>query len=553
MVPAVNAPPSTRTAPPPGIDADRVTALLSHDLASLARVRVGVSTSSFQTEGGLDGATEPETNWRFWAESGRVERIGPAADLWRRFEPVAARCASLGFDVFRLSIEWARVAPVNERLDRRAVEGYARRLVAMQRAGLEPIVTLQHFTHPAWLGPDFWLDDRSPEMFEHYARSLAESLGEAMIAASGTPPSRILTINEPNMLALATYGAGVFPHRKGALSDGDPLGGFRVLRALDHMMAAHVRAYRALHETYDRRGWPARDVSWNLNAVDVYGLGRAPLDLLRAPERGVAVNELGAYIGRAREDFFAGLFGGEDSPRTRGARAIENILAQVVSPDLFETTLRVLYARPGMPALDSIGIDVYDPWTYQQVRGAQAVLDSLAAGEPLVTVAQKTAAGVQLAEPWEWTYEPEALRRVLRALHDPHAPLPIDIVENGMAERRPAGSPVGTRPDGITRPEFIRGYTFALAEARVLDAIPVRTYCHWSLVDNYELGRWSPRFGLFALEDPRDANVPPVWRSTDAAGHDAAGALSRFAWAVKQARRDASGLAAQLAEYWGVA
>src|SRR5262249_1585255 len=46
------------------------------DLSVLGRLEVGVATSAFQCEGGLDGPGEPATNWRLWAEKGRVERIG---------------------------------------------------------------------------------------------------------------------------------------------------------------------------------------------------------------------------------------------------------------------------------------------------------------------------------------------------------------------------------------------------------------------------------------------------------------------------------------------
>jgi beta-glucosidase len=142
MLPAVRDRASSRPGPPLSIDHDAVRALLAADLAPLAGLEVDVATSSFQSEGELDGPGQPATNWRAWIRAGRVEGIGAACGLWRRFDEAAARCRAMELDVFCLSLEWARLAPVSERLDPRAVEAYAHRLGVLRAAGLEPVVTL---------------------------------------------------------------------------------------------------------------------------------------------------------------------------------------------------------------------------------------------------------------------------------------------------------------------------------------------------------------------------------------------------------------------------
>jgi beta-glucosidase/6-phospho-beta-glucosidase/beta-galactosidase len=72
-----------------------------------------------------------------------------------------------------------------------------------RRHNLEPVVTLQHFTHPAWLSGRGWMTARRPEQLvstavAHVNRRLVEVHGER-------PLRWFVTINEPNMLVINTY------------------------------------------------------------------------------------------------------------------------------------------------------------------------------------------------------------------------------------------------------------------------------------------------------------------------------------------------------------
>jgi beta-glucosidase len=511
-------------------------ALLQSDLSLLATVEVGVATSSFQTEGSLDIDGHPQTNWARWQREGRLEHIGPACDLWGRFDLVTDRLRAMRARVFRMSFEWARLWPDSERTDLEAARGYATRLARLRRAGIEPIVTLQHFTHPAWLGEDFWLDRRSPELFATYARRAVSSVQSALVALGERPVVRWLTINELNMLALGTYLAGVFPHGARALLERSAAGVPRALLALDHLATAHILAYDAIHREHDARGWPRPDVSYNPNLVDLYTLGAQWLDVMRT----------GVSTARARQSFieqrrsrFEGRFLEPDglySTRADVAREIDRSIAAPLALEAFERLSRALSERGRMPAIDSRAFDLYDPWTRHQARGAEAALDELARRELGPATASASVAKLRLAEPWEWYAEPVMLRRALDALHDPHDPVPLDVMENGMASERPPGGATREREDRVRRPQFIAGYARAFAFARCVLALPARTYAHWTLVDNYELGRWCPRFGLFALADP-EGDRAGLWSERDALGDDAASELARFADACADGAR----------------
>ena len=129
---------------------------------------VGVATSGYQIEGGFNGPGEPHNNWSGWEDIGRVARSGIACDFWRHPEEALDRAAALGCDAFRLSVEWARLEPSPGKFDESALERYAEILSLCGARGLAPMVTLHHFTHPWWLGEEFWLRPGSPDVFARH-------------------------------------------------------------------------------------------------------------------------------------------------------------------------------------------------------------------------------------------------------------------------------------------------------------------------------------------------------------------------------------------------
>ncbi|HEX2924116.1 MAG TPA: family 1 glycosylhydrolase, partial [Chloroflexota bacterium] len=116
--------------------------------------RFGVATAGFQVEGGYNGPREPRNNWYWWEKAGRVEPSGIALDFWNRYEAQLDLAKDVGCDSFRLSVEWARCEPSKGKIDKAAFKRYSAILKASHDRGMEPLVTLHHFTHPEWLGMD---------------------------------------------------------------------------------------------------------------------------------------------------------------------------------------------------------------------------------------------------------------------------------------------------------------------------------------------------------------------------------------------------------------
>ena len=68
------------------------------------------------------------------------------------------------------------------------------------------------------------------------------------------------------------------------------------------------------------------------------------------------------------------------------------------------------------------------------------------------------------------------------------------VAENGFCTRDGF-----ERPDGWTREKSLVHHLHHLERA-IEDGAPVLGYLHWSLLDNWELGSFHPRFGLFRVD-----------------------------------------------------
>lgn len=87
-----------------------------------------------------------------------------------------------------------------------------------------------------------------------------------------------------------------------------------------------------------------------------------------------------------------------------------------------------------------------------------------------------------------WAYRPDALGIAVRHTREVVGDVPILITENGIAT-----------DDDKRRIAYTTEALSALHEA-MADGADVRGYIHWSLLDNFEWGRWEPTFGLIAVD-----------------------------------------------------
>ena len=115
----------------------------------------GTSTASYQNEdrGVTPGSPDYfKTDWDVYAEEGHIPPRGDDATFsWTNFDRDLRTLRQLGVNHYRFGIEWARVEPKRGVYNEAAIQQYVRMVRNLKAEGIEPIVTLWHFTFPSWL------------------------------------------------------------------------------------------------------------------------------------------------------------------------------------------------------------------------------------------------------------------------------------------------------------------------------------------------------------------------------------------------------------------
>jgi len=199
----------------------------------------GTAASAHQVEG-----NNTNNDWWAWEQHGRVrEPSGQACDHYRRFREDFDLAQQLAHNAHRFSVEWSRVEPEEGRFSDEALAHYRDVVQHLRRRGMEPIVTLHHYTNPLWLErKGGWTNRQVVEHFARFARRVAEALGGEVLYW--------LTINEPMVYIWMHYLDGVGPPGEHNL--------ILSYRVMEHLVRAHIAAYHAIHDVARSRKLPAQ-------------------------------------------------------------------------------------------------------------------------------------------------------------------------------------------------------------------------------------------------------------------------------------------------------
>ncbi len=208
----------------------------------------GAATSSYQVEGNNSNA-----DWWLWEkETGKVSS-GQACRHYELFQQDFDLAKSLDHNAHRLSIEWSRIEPEEGKFSQKELEHYLDVILALRARNIEPIVTLHHFTNPAWFSrAGGWAQRRSGEIFGRYCDFVCRALARHV--------RYWITINEPGVYISHSYILGYWPPQERSL--------WKARAVEDNLACGHILAYRLIHKIYREENLlpPAVSISHNIIA-----------------------------------------------------------------------------------------------------------------------------------------------------------------------------------------------------------------------------------------------------------------------------------------------
>ncbi|MEK7121111.1 MAG: glycoside hydrolase family 1 protein [Patescibacteria group bacterium] len=200
----------------------------------------GSATSAYQIEGGNHNDWSSQCRNCLSLNPSRRPRIpcaGKACDSYNRYEEDFDIAKKLNQNIHRFSIEWSRIEPKEGRFDPEAMHHYVNVVKALRERGIEPMVTLWHFTNPVWFAEKSgWLNEKSPEYFTRYAKYVVDNLKDKV--------GLWITFNEASdVYAAMSYYRGVWPPNKKNI--------FSAIKVVLNIIKAHTLAYQEIKKIYN--------------------------------------------------------------------------------------------------------------------------------------------------------------------------------------------------------------------------------------------------------------------------------------------------------------
>ncbi|GGP20579.1 beta-galactosidase [Thermocladium modestius] len=442
--------------------------------------KFGWSQAGFQSEMGLPGDEDPNSDWFVWVHdrdnitaglvSGDLPENGPAYwSLYRAFHDDAVK---MGLNAARINIEWSRIFPkgmprpvesnVNmerdevihvdidghdlEELDgavnKAAVDRYRNILEDLKSRGIFIVLNMYHWSLPLWIhdpirvrngdlrGPSGWIDARTVVDFARFAGYVSWKFDDLVDMYS--------TMNEPNVVAWSGYigiKSGFPPGR---------LDSSLAKKATSNLIRAHARAYDAIKLMTKK---PVGIIYANNSYTPLTEKDAAAVELAERDSRW-------SFLDAVARD------GDRDDLRNR---------------------------------LDWIGVNYY---SRLMIRSTGNDSYAVVPGYGHVCNGSISRDGRPCSD-FGWEIYPEGIYDVLIKYWSRYG-IPIYVTENGIADSL-----------DFWRPHYLVSHIHQVHKA-MSEGVDVRGYMHWSLADNYEWASgFKMRFGLLQVDY---ASKRRLWR-----------------------------------------
>jgi beta-galactosidase len=488
-----------------------VTPVAGVDLSFPTDFYWGVAHSGFQAEGGPGSPVDPNSDWYKWVHdpfnqqlglTNGVPEDGPGAYVSYDTDAELAS-QDLGMNTFRMGIEWSRIFPnstasvditdeggvvsdadlaaLDLLANQAEVQHYDLVLDSLIEHDLEPMVTVTHFTLPAWVHDPIatrllaqlglpapaagWLSPTTAVEFEKYAAYLAWKYGDKV--------DNWATLNEPVPPILTQY---LSPPVPGSPIPYWPPGVVRPDLAstfLVNQAKGHVAAYDAIH---------ARDE----NAFVGFTNNMIPARPANP------VNPLDVQAADAWNNFYNRWFPNAVIDGWVDAN-LDGIKTANEVHDEFKDKV------------DFLGVQYYGSQPMQGFGLAPIPGLPFLQGLPV-----QCAASSPTCSDFNQPTDPGGFREVLEVAASYNKP--IWVTENGIADANDS-----------KRPSYIVNH-IAVVQDLVAHDVDILGYTYWSFVDNLEWARgYDLKFGLYGS----DPTTPELERTPKPASIEAISGITK--------------------------
>lgn len=407
---------------------------------------LGAATAAHQVEGNND-------NSDCWAmeqmeHTSFIEPSLDAVDHYHRYQEDIRLMADAGLNAYRFSVEWARIEPEEGHFDAAQAEHYLDVIHCCKEHGLEPIVTLHHFSSPKWLiGKGGWEAESTVDDFARYVRYIIGKLGNEL--------HYVCTINEANM-------------------------GIQVA-AIAKRYTLQMQAQAAKAQSAD-------------GTVQV-GIN---LEKMMADQKATAEENIKVFGVEKVENFTSMRTPEGDKIVCRAHEAARAAIKELYPEIKVGLTLSLHDIQSTAGGEEHAKREWDDEFTHylpyiqnDDFLGVQNYTRSLMGPEGTLP----TPDGAELTQ-MNYEFYPEALEHVIRKVAKDFKG-DLIVTENGIATG-----------DDKRRVAFIET-ALAGVQNCLRDNLPVRGYFHWSLMDNFEWQKgYSMTFGLIAVDRTTQTRHP---------------------------------------------
>ena len=375
-------------------------------------------------------------------------------DFDTRFAQDFEQLGALGLNSYRFSLSWSRLFPRAEMIepDPEGVAFYEEVIRSAKANGLEPHISLFHFSTPKWFwealeGQRGW---ERPDAMQHWGRFVA-----AVSKHFGPLVSHWCTLNEPMVYVLWGYMEGIFPPLEQRATPAE------VAPVVARLLEAHALAYRTLHADAAARGQQIKvGLTQHTRAFEPWRNWH-PMDRLAA--------------GFVQQAFIWDVLD-----------AVQHGTYRMTDTD-FSKTIEGLAGTQ-----DYVGINYYGRFYIQMDVGAMA--------QGPITHPNDPADPRELVSDLGWALYPAGFSTILEEAWRRYGK-PIQVLENGIAD--------SAQPDTL-RQTFLVSHLREVWYAKYVLGVDIEGYFHWSHLDNFEWAEgFGPRFGLFAVDYDNDFRRTP--------------------------------------------